>query len=47
MAEQSAQIVGQHFDGDVNDTGLLAQTADAFNFQVMLEALEGFFAVLR
>ena len=31
MTEQSAQVVGHHFGGDVNDTGLLAQAADAFN----------------
>jgi hypothetical protein len=41
--EQSAQVVGQHFGGDINDTGLLAQAAAAFNFQAVLEAFEGFF----
>jgi hypothetical protein len=43
VTEQSAQVVGHHFGGDVNDTGLLAQAADAFNFQAVLEAFEGFF----
>lgn len=43
MAEQSVQVAGQHFGGDVNDTGLLAQAADAFNLQAVLEAFEGFF----
>jgi hypothetical protein len=43
VTEQSAQVVGQHLGGDVNDTGLLAQAADAFDFQAVLQAFEGFF----
>jgi len=40
VTEQSAQVVGQHFGGNVNDTVLLAQAADAFDFQAVLRRLK-------